>query len=299
MINKEESRLVSNARRDVLLYRILSGRLEYNDEYIREPTRKIKEKGARIYYETIKDCTDVLTDRDIFLFLVYTKQWSFDEEKKLERLPKEIENLKVDYFKNFNNPSIRRSVKIELDYKKHLYKDYYSRRNKHKNLTAEGIASGAMWFEMIRLMYNGSDILGAINYYHSNVIREEDLRDIAQSDIWLSYFTAGKNLFGKRIIDLTEDQRRLIMWSNIYRNTRSDSECPNDNVFEDHDAFDGYLLLEQRKKKNEKKIEQLAVNHKNAQNIYVMVNNDDDFHEINSLNTPEALRKIENEFKEK
>ena len=35
-----------------------------------------------------------------------------------------------------------------------------------------------------------------------------------------------------------------------------------------------------------------------AQNVYIFGNTKEDFEEINSLNSPEALRKIENEFKQ-
>ena len=35
-----------------------------------------------------------------------------------------------------------------------------------------------------------------------------------------------------------------------------------------------------------------------AQNVYIFGQNKQDLEEINSLNSPEALRKIENEFKQ-
>lgn len=296
----EESRLVDNARRDVLLYRILSGKLDYKDSYIREPTLRTKEIGAKVYYQILKDCQDVLSERDIYVFLIHSKQWSVEQQKKLDGLPKEIENLKVSYYQNFRNPSIRKSSKIELDYKNHMYKELFVKRNKYKNLTAEGIATGAMWFEMIKHMYKGSDTLQAINFYHSNTISDDDIRSIALNDTWLSIFSSSKNVFGRGAIKLTGDQKRLLMWSNIYRNTRSAPESPPDDIYNDHDAFDGYLIADQRKNKAEKKIEQIEKGfNKNAQNVYMFIKNDEEFNEVNSLNTEKALRNIENEFKEK
>jgi hypothetical protein len=297
-MNKDEhSRLVDEARRDTLLYRIMSGKLDYGESYIKEPTRQIKEKGLRIYHEVLRDCIDVLDDRDIFIFLITTTQWSHEEEKKLEKLPKEIEESKVNYFKNYDSPSLKRQYKIELEYKKNLYRSMFVRRNKYKNLTPEGIAVGAMWFEMIRFMYKGSDKGQAINHYHNNTISEDDVRTIAQGSEWLSYYSAGKNIFGRPMVRLTEDQRKLLTWTNVYKNCHSSPDKPRDEVFKDNDAFDGWLILERRKEKISKKIEMSGVNPK-AQNVYIFGNTKEDFEEINSLNSPEALRKIENEFKQ-
>ena len=296
MDNEEHSRLVYEAKRDTLLYRIMSGKLDYGESYIKEPTRQIKEKGLRIYHDVLKDCIDVLEDRDIFLFLVNNKQWSFEEEKKFKELPKEIENSKFNYFRDYDSPATRKQNKLEINYKKHLYKTLYVKRNKYKNLTSEGIAVGAMWFEMINFMYSGKDKLQALNYFHSNIILEEDVRNIAQSSEWLSFYSAGKNVFGRPTIKMTEDQRRLLTWTHVYKNCRSNPECPRDEIFNDHDGFDGWLISEKRKAKVTKKIEMKGVDPK-AQNVYIFGQTKEDFEEIDSMNTPDARRKIDNEFK--
>jgi hypothetical protein len=150
---------------------------------------------------------------------------------------------------------------------------------------------------MIQYMYSGTDKLEAVAFYHNNSISEDDIRFISQSDSWLSYYSCSKNIFG-RPTKMTDDQRRLIIWSNIYKNTKTSSECPQDAIFKDHDAFDGYLIHEQRKNKAQKKVEGIKGINPNASNIYMFAKNDDDYQSINSLNTPDALRKIENEFKQ-
>ena len=295
----EESRLVDEARRDTLLYRIIRGKIDYKASYIKEPTLKIKEKGQRIYYDIIKDCIDVLSERDIYLFLLSSNQWTFEEQRKLDALPKELENSKVNYFSNYSSPPQRKYNKIEIQNKKELYRNLFLKRNKYRNLTKQGIANGAMWFEMINFMYNGTDKLAAINYYHSNSISEEDLRSIAIGETWLSYYAAGKNIFGKSSINMTDDQRRLITWSNIYKNCRSNPDCPDEQIVSDHDAFDGWLITERRKNKVTKKIENIKGIDPNATNVYLFSNTNEDHEEIVSLNTPAALAKIENEFKPK
>lgn len=296
MSKNEHSRLVDEARRDTLLYRIMSGKLDYGESYIKEPTRQIKEKGLRIYYDVLKDCIDVLEDRDIYIFLIHNKQWSFEEQKKLDELPKEIENSKVSYFQNYDSPSLRNQSKIEIEYKKIRYKELYIKRNKYKSLTSEGIAMGAMWFEMINYMYSGAAKLQALTYYHNNTISEEDIRHIAQGQEWLSFYSSSKNVFGRPAIKMTEDQRKLLTWTHVYKNCHSNPDCPREEIFKDHDAFDGWLIFEKRKSKITKKIEMKGVDPK-AQNVYVFGKTKQEFEEIDSMNTPDARRKINNEFK--
>ena len=299
MIEKEESPVVHKATCDVLLYRIISAKNQYKDSYIREPNIKIKEKGARIYLDILKNSKDVLSDRDIYLFLIDTEQWSFEEQRKLDSLPKEIENLKVEYFNNYITSSARQKNKALINHKKESFMNLSLKRNKYKNLTSEGIASGAMWFEMINYMYKGTDKLAAINYYHSEMIPESYIRDIVLSNDWSTFTAAGRNIFGRSVVNMTDDQRRLMSWSTVYKNVRSHPDAPNDNIYEDHDAFDGWLILQRRKDKGNKKVQGIKGLDANVANVYVPCKTEEDFNEIMSLNSPEALGKMKREFNAK
>lgn len=297
MSEVEESRLVENARRELLLYRIFSGKLDYGDSYIREPNYKIKEKGKRIYYDVLKDCKDVPSDRDIFVFLLDSGQWSIEQQNKLDGLPKQVENLKIELYKNYESPRLRKEKKITLQFKKEEFAKLSLLRNKYRHMTKGGIAEGAMWFEMINYMYSGPDKLAAVNFYKSNMIGEDDIRSIALGHDFISYYGSSKNIFGRSAIKMTDDQRRLIMWGNLYKNVRSNPECPQDKIFEDHDAFDGWLILENRKNTANKKIESTKGINPNARNIYYTVKSKEEHEEIMSLNSPEALMTMQKEFK--
>jgi len=295
---KDYSRLVDEARCEFLLYRIFSGKIEYNDTYIKDPDWRIKKLGAKIYYQTIKSCKDVTSERDIYLFMVETNQWSKAEQAKLDSFPRQIENLKVAYYSGYQNPTQRKKNKQILETAKNDYQDLFLKRNIYKNLTAEGVARGAMWFEMIHYMYKGTDYLKALNYYQRNSIEENDLRTISQSGEWMSYYSSGKNIFGKPMFFLTDYQRKLITWSNVYKNTRSSPDSPSEEIFYDHDAFDGYLIHQNRKDKTEKKDSAMKVP-QNASNVFMFTGIEkQDIDEIKSYNTPEALEKIEKQFRD-
>ncbi len=299
MIEKEESQVVHKATCDVLLYRIISGKNEYRDTYIREPNTRIKEKGAKIYLETLKNSKDVLSDRDIYLFLIDTDQWSFEEQRKLDKIQDDIESLKVEYYNNYITSSARQKNKALINHKKESFMNLSLKRNKYNNLTAQGIASGAMWFEMINYMYSGTDKLAAINYYHSQYIPDEFIRDIVLSNEWATFLSAGRNIFGRPVFKMTDDQRRLMSWSTVYKNVRSYPDAPTDNIYSDHDAFDGWLILQKRKDRAAKKVQGIKGLDANVANVYVPCNSEQDYNDIMSLNSPEALGKMRKEINAK
>ena len=297
MIGEEESRLLEKAERDVLLYRIFSGKLLFEDSYIREPTLRIKEIGQQVFYEVLRDCADVPTDRDLCAFLINSGQWSFEEQRRLDSLPKQIEDSKVELFQNYDNPARRKEIKIVLDHKKAAYVELLGKRNFYYKLSQQGIASGAMWHKMIELMYKGPNKLGAISFYHGNSIPENTIRSIVLNSDFSTYYGASRNIFGKPAIKLTDDQRKLMVWANIYKNVRNNPDCPPDIIMNDHDGLDGWFLVENRKAKSTKKVAGAKGISPNAKNVYFSAKNKDEYDEIMSMNDRAALSKIEKEFR--
>jgi hypothetical protein len=272
---------------DFLLFRILVGKLEYNDSFIKDPTLEIKYCGSRRHKLVLDSCTDeeLLTDKDIYILLCKDGKWSLKHQKELDEFPRKIENQKIDYFKNFHNPSLRRDSKYKLEAYNKRFQELNLVRNKFYYMTAEGIANGAMWMEMIKLMYKGKDIYGALNHYRENSVSEKKIRDIALSNEWSTYSTASKNILGKAAVHMTDLQRSLLSWTNLYKNCRSNPDCPPDSVFADHDAFDGWLILESRKSKAERKMAPASRGiRSDAKNVYTFVKNREDAEEVLALN---------------
>lgn len=230
------------------LYRILEGKIAYEGSYIYDPFFAIKRAGNRIYEECLEFIDDdVLDDRQIKMLLMNEGVWDSDKEKRLKDLPRVIENQKIAYFKNFDNPIERKKHKNLLEITLKEFNDLSKIRNRYHYLTPEGIASMSMWITMIDLMYKGSNKVGALTHYHRHAIDESDIRSIAMSNEWSVYSNLSKAPLRKSPIKMTEYQRRLLSWSNIYKNVRTHTEFPGPRVMEDHDAFDGWLIQLGRK----------------------------------------------------
>lgn len=276
------------------LYRIIEGKIEYDGSFIKDPSFSIRREGKRAYLEVIENFNfDVLSDRDIYILLLESGQWSTKDESRLKSLPNEIENAKLDYFQDFHSPEKKRVNKMLINNYIAEFMKLNSVRHKYSNMTLEGIANGAMWHTMIYKMWGGPNKLMALSYYHSNLVGEDTIRDIALSHEWGSYAGISKNPLHKAPINMTDLQRKLYSWTNVYRNVRTHPDCPTDSIIEDHYAFDGWLINQNRKDRASKTVKVQLKNVKpNAQNVYVVAKTASDIQDIASLNDGEARAKM-------
>ena len=70
-------------------------------------------------------------------------------------------------------------------------------------------------------------------------------------------------------------------------------ESPSEEVIQDDDLLDGWLIIQKRKRerdKLEKEVDKKLGKNKGAQEVYVMADNADHAEKINSLNNPMAKR---------
>lgn len=279
-------------------YRILDGKIPYKEgSFIRDPSFRIKRLGQIVYNDLVNFFEDgILDDRQIQIALIENDLWSSEQEKRIKDLPKIIENAKVSYFQNYANPPIRNNYKNLLDFSINEFMKLSKTRYKYHYLTLDGIASSAMWMEMISHMYSGENKLGALGYYHSNSLNEINIRDVALSNEWMNYSSLSKSPLSKSPLKMTDYQRKLISWTNIYRNIRTHPEFPGQKIVEDHDAFDGWMILLNRKEAAEKSNKINIKNLRpNARNVFVGQSNKDESEEIMSLNAPEVMAQIRKE----
>ena len=279
-------------------YRILDGKIPYKEgSFIRDPSFRVKKLGQIVYNEFITFLEDdILDDRQIQIALIEHGFWSQEKERRIKELPKIIENSKVSYFQNYSNPPVRKNYKNLIDLSAKEFSDLSKVRYRYHYLTAEGIASSAMWTEMIGHMYEGENKIGALGYYYANALNEIDIRDVALSSEWGNYSSISKAPFKKSPFRMTDYQRKLVSWTNIYRNIRTHPDFPGQNIVDDHTAFDGWMIVLNRKEKAEKsekiKIKDLKPN---SRNVFVGQSNQQEFEEITSLNDPAIAEKIRKE----
>ena len=302
--------------RDFFISRIKSGyiRLKSNNiVYKFKINNDLYYEADEIYYETYdKGINSKLpTDDDIYKFLVSKKIWNDDEEERLKNgIPKYIENVKVEMYNSIDRTEDVNRMKLYLNKaKEELYK-IFEIRHQFDYLSAAGTALYARWQFLVEncvTLINGDkvnwniiqphDILNILNY---NNIAEEQIRDIARNEPWSSVWAISKktgNIFNDCVADYTDDQKRLVSWSIMYDNVKEQEDAPTQEVIDDDDCFDGWMIVKNRNNKIEsdrERFEKKLGKNANAQEIFVpvkcMTTPDDEYREdastVFNMNNP-------------
>jgi hypothetical protein len=298
---------------DLYLSRILSGyyifthqKSKYKLIYPNVDIKYQAELYSQEEYENNK-FNSWISEEDILNTLINLGLWSYNGDENLKKIETQIEDLKVDLYNNHFNTTKLKTIRRYLANTKASYNKQYNTRHSFDSYTIEG------YLELLKNQYilahslynlNNSLIfqnLEDINYLlfnsisntiSSDMIDTATYRKIARSNLWHNYWsTNNHNIFNKPVIDWTDEQKMLIMFTKMYDNAKEHSECPPDNIFEDDDLFDGWMILQRReneKQKNKNRTSKLleGKNLKNANEVFLVVGSQDEAQNIYDLNDP-------------
>jgi len=293
---------MNQAKRNRLIYRLLSGNLYIEKKYIlRSSDIETLQLAAEIYEELL--FSESLSE---YRFDMIALTGIPDFENKLTIMNERQDSLKIEMYEQYLNVEILSKLRKQLDAVKKGINTLYSKWHRFDHLTPEGIAALTQTqFIVSRTLYsiNGIRVFGNdfdnLNYtqlddiiseIYSNDIPETEMRDIARSDLWRSYWNIDKGqLFGKPAILLNNEQRRIIAYSKMYDAAYESSDCPSDTVIEDDDLLDGWFLRmkrEREKDKGTKEVDKLLSRHKNDQEVFFPASDGNAAKKIDDLNTP-------------
>ena len=297
--------------REYLLYRILSGYVKYTTQgltlKIYYPRGNIIYEGNEIYCNSYKEAKEdgVLTDEDMIGVLIKEGSWSTQKELELkEIIPKHIEYWKKELYQAFFRSEDRKTMRKYLATAKAEFTRLATIRNTHYHNTCEGVASYSRVQFFIENMTkyrgkkyhwtSGSSALAMASYQES-IVEDSLIRELARTPPWYNIWYSGKkisNIFGVSAINLTSEQTRLVSYSAMYDNIHEHQNCPSDEVIEDDDSLDGWMLIQKEEKLN-KTVQNNAegmLNSKvsNSDEIYLIAQNKEDAKKIDLLNKPQA-----------
>lgn len=293
------------------LSRILSGFyifLYNNQKYkLAYPNISIK-YDAELYSQQEFDnnrFNDWIDDNSIVDALSSIGLWSSSHEDNLKNIEKQIEDLKVDLYKNTLNPSKLKSIRKTLSNVKNTYNKLYNTRHSFDQYTTEGYVQGLKnQYILIHSLYdinnnrvftdlntvNYNLLINLSNHINENIIDVETFRIIARSDQWRNYWSCNKDyLFDKATIDWTDEQKTLVVLTKMYDSAYEHPDCPPDSVFEDDDMFDGWMINQRReneKTKNKNRTEKMleGKNLSKAGEVFIVANSQEEAKNIYDLN---------------
>lgn len=307
-----------------ILYRIVSGyyyiSVDNTTYKIYSPKLKLKQKAHSLYLSIMEDnkydTSSWISKSVIDNLLKVYDIWDSNKESNLNHLVKSLENAKIELYLNFSKikqkesikkliASINKQINENLN-KKHYFDcltlEYYSSSLKNQYLLMNTIYSE----NDTKIFGDSLDDIDTIflekiiyEIYH-NSISMEDIKNLANSEIWRSYWDSCKDgIFEGKAIDWTEEQRSLVNITKMMDAIREHHERPPEEVFSDFDALDGWILHQKQTAEKEKKKEQISNmvsgNKKERMDeVFVVTNSKEEAREIFSLNDSTTIQNIKN-----
>ena len=231
--------------------------------------------------------------------------WTYEDEGKLEISNKTIEDLKVDLYNAMfqlrQQESVRRRLKgirtaIDESFNRKYYlmdKTFEFQRRLVAAQFLVGICTydlkGNQMYKEDTFFNEDADLLQiAYSHFEKKIITEGEFREIARTSPWGGYYNFGaENVFGKPAAFLNDKQRTLIMFATMYSNARQSMDSPPDEVFEDDDMFDGWMLSERRKAekdKEKKRADDHAGRMGKAGEVFIMAENPEEATRVAGIN---------------
>ena len=183
---------------------------------------------------------------------------------------------------------------------------------KYETHSLEGLASYAKTIFLIKnttylnkkkFNFRDTNISSVLSELQKVNCSADDIREISKSSTWSNMWFGlkGGNIF-KKGVGISIDQQLLLVWSKLYDNIKENPECPSDNIIDDNDALDGWLLLE--KEENAKKAAESRSKKRysskldKCDEVFVMVNNKEEADRVLSMNDAYSKRVIQQRVNE-
>lgn len=297
--------------REFLTNRICSGvnRIKIRNEIFiyKSPDRNLKCMADEKYQEILQSgYAEGLFNKDELLQRLYLDgQWTIEEEEEITKIPKKIEDLKVELFNAVVKSNTRIRIRENLKKNKDRLNQLLTKKHQLDYLTCEGMASiSKIKFIVSRCIFNENfekifvnddkildSIISALNAIR---LEESDYRDLARNEPWRSIWSLGKyDCFGIPVVDFSDEQKTLCTWSKVYDSVYESQECPSDMVIEEDDMLDGWFIVQRRKRQTEQEkneLDGLVSNSKirDCKEVFIMAQTPEDARKINNLNDPYA-----------
>lgn len=292
-------------QRDFLLTQICSGEvnLRYNGKnyFYRYPNASIKYRANLKYQEVINDSTELLTQADMLKHF----NWSERLQEEIDvHIPKVMDNLRVDiYFSVINNNPLFKSLKEKMGKVKERLVEVLNIKHRYDEYTLEGLAEKQKVIYLIKKCVRKLDVYpeNLLTSYYESLVSENSIRELARSGEWMVKWLALKKGLNIFYGNPTEDQEKLIRWTTLYENILEGQNPPPDNVLEDDDAFDGFLIHRRQENERADSLDELdrkiGDKYKGGScEVYLPAKDIEEAKRINLMNSPDAVKIKENRF---
>lgn len=295
--------------KDNILYRIFSRIIIINingKEYIVKAPTAILRYQAEIYKQkVIEDYKYELPRLEFYeQYLIRAGFIERDYETKIKNMNDTIRRFKLELYQC--GPRIEQEKKVRKNLevmKKKLY-DYCVDVDTYKKPSVEYFAEDLKnkylltqtTFYDDKLIFNLEDLdVGLLNCIVEKLNEEdvsiEKFRELARTEPWRNYWNVNKqNVFGISSINYSEEQKILCNFSRFYDSIFEHSDCPDDNVIEDCDKIDGWMIFQHEKNKKDRKPVLGSNIPEKFQEVYINAKSQQEANKIYAENSQDSKR---------
>ena len=296
--------------REFFVSRIISGRLKYEKDglvlFMHPLTVTQNYEAQEVFKTTYNEALSegIMTEEEGLLMLVEHGLWTDDEQELMEGIEKDMEQLKVEVYEAFFKTSLKDAARDLLKKATKKYSELYEKRHHYDYVNCQGLSTYARWSWIIENSVRNADgspykweeitTQDFLAHYQSSGLGEGEYRELARTEPWRTIWTAGKTngkLFDVPGVELTIEQKTLMAWSGLYDNVGESHESPPDEIIEDDDALDGWLLVQRRDRDRDRVKSQAegGLSEKTMNSDEVIIFGDGDgIDKVNAMNTPES-----------
>lgn len=310
---------MDQAKKELYISRIVAGffrcKIDNTTYIIQQPNRNIRNIAQEVYMEALKDAEldGLYTDEELNTFLYQNEIWSSEKEEELEKIQEDIEEYKLQIFKAVFRSEERKILKEHLALTKLKLQDLVLQKTSYNHLSCSGTASmmkirylvgkslkyedGTNVWESDEFWKTTDPLLEEItNIYLDQKITESEYREIARTEPWRSTWSCRKcerEVFGVPTVDLTDEQKSLVIWSSMYDSIYEHPNCPEQEAIDDDDIIDGWMISQRKerdKHRTKVQVDDLISNSKikNSGEVFVVGQTKKDRERIDSLNDASA-----------
>lgn len=305
------------SEREYLVNKVISGCTvcTFNNEivYVYEPNPTEKVAAQSIYFEEYRkaELLGVPSEEEILGSLKSMGMWNKILQDELDKIPKALEELKVELYNAYFQFKRREGIKKSLDSIRFREVELWKQRDILKYVTCEGFAltcknrhlicSGTKRSDGSKLFIKGyeeypqNELDIFINEYFANKINDNVIRLLSQEEPWRTIWNAGKNegsIFGIPSSLLSQEQKMILVWSRIYDSIYESPDCPPDEVIDDDDCLDGWMILQSRNRQKDRQSEHgfnPGDKYNKADEVFMFVENPEDIDRVHAMNNPAAI----------
>jgi hypothetical protein len=301
--------------REFFIYMIRSGKIYIEKDnttlIIHPPTIDQSFEASLIYDKAYKQAMidGIMSEDEINEWMLESGLWSLDKDKKSDGFKQDLEKLKIEIYNNRSDSKLREKIRLYIRSGEKQYAEHLREKTQYYQNSREGYALSEKVSWIIKnctyknnKLYDFKDISLSyvIDEWQNSILSESIIRELAREEPWKSLWSIRENI-GIKLFnntdgqELTQNQKHLITWSQVYDNIQESIDCPTEEVIKDDDLLDGWFIVQSKKREKErleKDFESKTQNEKikNSSEIYVMADRNDpnSINKINQLNDAHA-----------